>query len=272
MGTIILKNNSFISEGSISLLDPHIFTGDGVFSTLMVKEGKVEFFSLHKMRLENHCKELNILCPLIDPQSIAELIEKNNAKNGTWKLKLIVFPKVEYLKNLTSLRQGDLYAILFPLEEMKKLFLTLCTYPEDVIYPFSKIKTVAYLHRHFLKGYAYKKGFDDVLVLYKEVILESSFANVFWIENKTLFFPNHSLPYLFGITLSKIIEAAKNIGFSIKEKEAKLADLTNSTLIFLSNSLIGFCPVKRIDDREFSIDSILQKKLQESFDEIKTYI
>src|SRR5690349_13677534 len=80
----------FENEKVLPLNHRGLLFGDGIFSSLKVNNGVVEYYYLHIERLKKQCQAVNIICPPIEKDWIETLIEKNCACEGEWKLKLLV--------------------------------------------------------------------------------------------------------------------------------------------------------------------------------------
>jgi len=109
-------------------------------------------------------------------------------------------------------------------------------------------------------------GFDDWIFYDKEQhLLETSIANVFWVENETLYLPNASLPYYFGVTLQLVIESAQDLGLKVAFVKEKPSCLVQSKQVFICNSMKGIQGVSRIDNQELSINEELLKALERNY-------
>jgi 4-amino-4-deoxychorismate lyase len=68
-GQFLLENQAYIP-----ITDRGFLYGDGLFTTLRVQEGQIEFWDLHVERLRNQSQQMKIECPLLDVEWIKELI------------------------------------------------------------------------------------------------------------------------------------------------------------------------------------------------------
>lgn len=266
MTKYFLDNDLIVSEAHFSVHDPALLNGDGVFTTLIVKEGRVEFLDLHLERLKRHAAFINLSFESFSKKNLADLLIKSGADRGIWKCKIILIPDKPYLQS--SMRKTGRILVFIEPTELDIGPKSLCLYPEEVAGPLSRVKTLSYLERHYLSHYAKERGFDEALVCYKGFITEAAFANFFWIENDTLFYSPKTFPYLFGITLSQIIEAAKKIGILVSEKKISLKDLSTNSHCFLSNALKGFCSVSNIEAISFSRNKTFEDSLRVSFENL----
>ena len=269
MGICFLNNRFFDEEKAlIPAVDRGFLFGDGVFTSVLVEEGRIVFIEDHLNRLEDHAQKIGIEPPNICLDLIRELVKKNKATSGRWRLRLTMTGGNNPELSLPFRKMGRFFMLLRPISIASEDPLRLCIYPEKVSVPLAKIKTLSYLDRVWFRNFAIKKGFDDSVVLDPErYILEASMANLFWIQKKTFHYPDETLPYLMGITLKYLIRAARIIGLNIKEKKAVPEDLDGSFL-FLSSSLSGFRPIKQIENQSFKRNSEIESALREEFNKL----
>ncbi len=243
-------------EAKISALDRGFLVGEGVFTTMLLEEGKIPFFSAHLQRLKEHAQKIGILCPEITLAMIRDLACANKAETGVFRLRATVSATA----CLLMLQKKDPPSSPF----------RLTVYPEGIQHPLSRIKTLCYLERFFLLSYAKERGFDDCVTLNPEgYVLEASFANLFWMKGRTLFYPARSLPYLFGISLSHILQAAQGAPLSVEECLAKPGDLRGSSL-YLCNCIQGFQPVRQLEGVSLAESSPHEEKLKSFFEALKS--
>jgi len=263
---MIYHNGIFVKQASISITHPAFLFGDGIFATILVDEGRIYFFSDHIKRLNSHLKTIRIQIPKIEKSDVYKLIEKNNAKQGLWRLKIIVIPNQAFLETTQVREVSDIFYFLQKTKRNPKKEFSLCSYQTPFVYPLANIKTLAYLSHQLVRGYAVEKGFDDALTFDQDQnILEASFANIFWIENNIFYYPEPSLPYLMGITLTKILEVAKGLGYEIKPGKYRLEDVKSSMSIFLVSSIEIIKSVIKIDNKSFKRDVEMEKTFLDGF-------
>lgn len=252
-------------EGKVSCQDRALLFGDGVFTTLLLEDGRIPFLHDHLKRLEKHCQKIGIIPPFIEPSNIAELAHKNKAAKGKWRIRITISGGKTSQPDLSPRKHGFLLIKITPLVLHKHKKLRLCLYPSPIEHPLAGIKTLAYLDRFWIRSYALQRGYDDCVVRDAEGnILESSFANLFWIRENELYYPKKSLPYLHGVTLSRITQAAKKCGLKVTGCKAKPQHLRGSS-VYLSNSLIGFLPVSQIEKNPFPDFPAIEMKLKKEF-------
>lgn len=266
MGKYILDNNTIVENASISVTHPALLNGDGLFTTFLIEDGRAIFFYEHQDRLRKQSSSLRMDFKGIALPYLKTLISKNKAKKGLWRAKIVLLPDRPYLSiNSNEKREIDRTLIFLEPYEKKEGPVSLCLFDQEVLVPTKSLKTLSYFHRHYIMAYALKKGFDDALVSYQGALLETAFANFFWIEEDTLYYPPKGLPYLLGITLSQTLDAAKTIGLKIVERKTSFEELDPKYPVFLSNALMGLRPVSKIEAIFFQRYFVLEERLQAAF-------
>src|SRR5262245_40032202 len=96
-GEFCLEKDAFIP-----VTDRGFLFGEGIFTTIRVHDGKCELFHLHLQRLQRQAEVLDFDWNSLNFESIAELIERNQAWKGVWRLKIIVTVREEEEKRKTG--------------------------------------------------------------------------------------------------------------------------------------------------------------------------
>lgn len=258
----VLYDNQIMPQERVLLspIDTGILIGDGVFTTLLIRNGIPLFIKEHCERLYSQAKQLNLQTIEISLQSIYELIIQNNAQRGEYRLKLCYLARGDFFQKTKS---SILLGILAPYTEVTHP-LRLLPYPYPIETPFSHYKTLAYSHRFFLLQWAIKHQFDDVITKdSKGHILETAFANIFWVKDKTLYYPALDLPVFPGITIEiikKMISPWQ--GYTIKKSCKQIQDLDSSAQWFITNSLLGIRPVIQIGSVHINQNYALEERLR----------
>ncbi len=266
---IVYVENEFIEEqkAKISLEERAFLFGDGIFTTLLIEDSHIYFLEDHLKRLLDHASYLGIEYPKISHDLFKKLVFLNQATKGKWRLKIFITSGKEPDLSL-PFRKGNVILTLKPLQASFKDQIKLIVYPDPVVYPLAKIKPLAYINRFWFKQFALNQKADDcILKNHKNFILDASFSNIFWINKKTLFYPDPELEYLFGITLKHILIAAQNIGLQtkpVKENEEVLL----SSFVFLSSAIMGPMPVSYLETHKLPEDLKLQKALKDAYQKI----
>lgn len=252
---VVWLNGHWISRelATISIDDRGFLFGDGIFTTIKVEDGRIFFCIEHLQRLEEQCRALCIIPPKIDPFWLMELVDRNNAKSGLWRIKIILSAAASSELHMPVRAIGTTLITISAAPPLPQS-LTLGVFPYPLDRPLSAVKSLAHLDRLLVRHHALEKGWDDAIVTCsKGFCLESAFANIFWLSSDTFYTPDRSLPLLKGVFLSAMERAAAALGLSVKyvywnEEQAKKFPL------FCCNSIWGAIPVTRLDREELPVD------------------
>lgn len=232
------------NEPCIPITDRGFLFGDGVFTTIRVVNGVPEFFEAHIDRLIKQCETLKIDPPERLTTDVNDLILKNSASKGVWRLKIIITGGDKSSLALPRRKFGKHLMIITKVDENCPKNLRLTVFPHPVCRPSAHLKTLSYLDRLFISDYAAFQGFDDALVLSKEgYVMETAFSNIFWVQGLDVFIPDPNLELLMGIALTHEIEVLKKSGHRIHFVKEKLAGISEDAQVFICNSIKGVVPV-----------------------------
>ena len=254
----IFFNGNYYSQNKslIKVFDRGLLFGDGIFTTLKVENSVPLFLDQHIARLQSSCQFFGInFFDLGFSSIITRLLKKNQLKNA--RVKIIVSRGCDF-KNRRYNYAGEpptMLVLSFPFAPHLPKPVSLCISPEyrgnESIY---KHKTISYLPNLTHKTIAQKNGFDDAIILNGEKkLLETSTANLFFIIKDKILTPPKELPLLNGIMRQNLLalRSIKNYRFledSLTQKELKKVEGC-----FITSAILEICPVKKIDDKDFSL-------------------
>lgn len=224
-------NHRFVpsEEASIPINDRGFLYGDGVFTSVKVEDGNAQHLVHHCRRITEQCKKLRISPPEIKEDHIKELIKRNDAGQGIWKLKIIVTGGCVAGLSLPGRGFGT-YLITLEKYSLPLGKAQLCRYPYLIETPLTSLKTLAYLPRLLVKQYALDKELDDAVVCSVDGwVLETAFANLYWEEDGQVFTPPLSLPLLAGTYLASIN--------NLKEERITYEQLREKQAVFMCNAM-----------------------------------
>ncbi|OJU81694.1 MAG: hypothetical protein BGO10_07310 [Chlamydia sp. 32-24] len=251
--SIVYLNGRFIpkSEAFIPVTDKGFIYGQGAFTTMCLESGYILNYDLHILRLKKTCAFLNITYPPLIETTFLQLISLNSATQNSWKIKVIITDETCLIE-------------ISPFEIVKKM-QKVTLYPFPMQSPLLCYKTLAYLDRILVKKFSLQQGFDDAIVTNGSgFILETSFSNIFWTKQKTIFIPASHLQNLRGTILERIQETGYLLGYTIKYVEKTVEDLSVDTSLYICNSLQMILPVFAMNQKKFKIDGIEYQRLQKT--------
>jgi len=121
----------------------------------------------------------------------------------------------------------------------------------------SRTKTLNYLPYILARFSAKRLGFDEaILTNTKGCITEGATSNIFIAKNNALITPSEESGILPGITRGLLIEIAKRLKISVKEKLVTRRELLGADEIFLTNSLAEVLPVTKVDSNRIGTGTV----------------
>jgi branched-subunit amino acid aminotransferase/4-amino-4-deoxychorismate lyase len=250
----VCLNGVFCPENTakVSVTDRGFLFGEGIFTTLRVSAGHCEFLSSHLKRLEEQAHFLGLHYPSIQLEWLQELIERNQAMEGIWRLKMI-------------LTADHLLLTLQPYQAFSADSYRLCLFPQPFERPLAHIKSLAYLDYLYIRNYARQQGFDDSVTQTKEgYLLETSSANLFWIDDKGCGIPDRQLPYLKGTFLRAILD---HLALPVNEAHMTVQQLSPEASLYICNALMHVRPVTAIGHDSFERHQGREALLQQAVDQ-----
>ena len=215
---------------------------NGFFTTLKVVNENIINFDQHLKRLENSFCSNNLKFPSRDFRKIIEeLIFRNRLKDARIKIMLFGYKKqisvwVKCLE-LTLNREPKVLEIFEQKRRMNKKY---------------SFKSINYSENIFLNKEAKKNKFDDYLFIDSDNrILETTFCNIFFVNDTEIVTPFSNLAILPGTIRGKLLELDRCKDFKIVEKEIFINELEKYRYVFTTNSIHDLVSVKKIGFEEF---------------------
>jgi 4-amino-4-deoxychorismate lyase len=263
----VFLNGDFIPErlATIPITDRGFLFGEGIFTTMRVHQGKCELLQGHLQRLQRQATDLNFHLPSLQWGWIEELIQRNQAGNGTWRLKVIITIKQESIVRT----MGNLLATLHPYQGRFSEPCTLCLFPYPIEGPLAHVKSLSYLDHLYVRNYAQQRGYDDAITRTREgILLETGCSNLFWIDREKCWVPDLPLPYLKGVFLQTLLS---HFPLPIHFVQATLDEIPSTASLYTCNALTHACPVLSVDHQAFPRNPQWEKLLQKiTADVLKT--
>lgn len=233
---------------------------------MRVANGFLEDFQGHSLRLAEQCRLLNILWTPPPESSICLLLADCGAQLGSWRLKLAMTSGSSPALQLPR-REGQLWLLLSPLSKAPSSSspLRLSWLHSPLSAWSSRLKSLAYLERLYLRQQAIDQGYDEVLLVEpkSEALLETNCHGLFWIEGNSLFYPDEQLPLLASSSLRRLRDYLLADSTSLFIPQAVSCPLKEvKGPLFAINALRGILPVIEVAGRGFLRDSCLEGALQ----------
>ena len=111
------------------------------------------------------------------------------------------------------------------------------------------LKTICLLPNALAKGRAHRAGAFDALMIRDKLLTEGTASNVFLWLNEKLITPVADNRILHGITRGFVLKIAREIGYSIVERDINREELYAAQEVFLTSTSLELMPVVIIDDK-----------------------
>lgn len=262
-------------RAQIHVLTHGLHYGSSVFEGVRIYEGKPFKLVDHLERLHYSANCIGFEIPYSVEQlkeAFMEQLELNKVSNGygrpaAWRGSETMLIGGEGTKIHTILavwksfesRRNDIR------ERGIKMCISKWRKPNADASPYSAKAASIYTIGTIVKNEAASKGFDDSLMLdSKGNITEGSTSNVFFVFGNELHTP---LPdcFLNGITRQTIIQIAKKLGITVKERHIPLDDIKDATAAFLTGTAIEMMPIQLIENLNFELNNELTNKLAQEY-------
>lgn len=249
---------------SVTLTDRGLAYGDGLFETIKVLDGQPQLFSRHLLRLEQGCTRLRM--PFVRSVVQAELL-RFAAALGTGVMKLI-------LTRGTGVRG---YALPQP-TTCRRIVLGS---PLPAYAPAHAEQGVELYpcqtrlgHQPLLAGLKHLNRLEQVLAraewddpryaegLVCDVqgrVIEGVFSNVFIVSQQQLITPRVDHCGVAGVMRAEVLAQAVAAGIDAQEQDVSLERLQRADEVFLSNSLFGVWPVRKIAECHWPVGPLTRK-------------
>jgi branched-chain amino acid aminotransferase len=127
-----------------------------------------------------------------------------------------------------------------------------------------------YLNSILAKIESHKAGYDEAILLDDHGhVCEGSGENIYVVRDGVVYTPPQTAGILDGINRKSILQIARDLGFSVVERDLARAELTLADEVFLSGTAAELVPVREIDDHAIGSGEPgeITQTLQKAFDD-----
>ena len=245
----VYLNNKFLDleEAKISVLEPGLLFGFGLFETVRAYKGKLFRAEAHWRRLYSGAAKLG-LKPRLSPSDLTltchELLAQNNQEEAAVRVSLYKGKNEDILA--IHLRNDWSYPPDIYKTGAKVIVGAYSLNEKTPLYP---LKTTSRLFNALTHKEADIKGALEGLILNtKGKIAEGSRSNIFWVKNETLCTPPLSDGGLAGVTRSIVLTLAQENNIATREVSVTPKEITETDEVFLTSTLLEVVPINAIDE------------------------
>ena len=262
---LVFYNGDFIAEKdiSISISNRSFKYGDGFFETIKIINSRAVNFTAHFNRIQLSLDLLKLHSNYnynFFEEKLSCLIRKNNISHGSSRIHISRKGEGKYLpvsNNIDiciSTSHGDIYKYNSP--------ISLCIYDDEnkALGSLSNLKSSNSLVYILAAIYARENNFDNAILLNSSgCIIEVTNANIFIVKNEKVYTPPLNDGCVSGIMRHWLFNQ-----IDITEESILIDEILQADEIFISNTIDGLIPVKKIVETKFinfDIANSIQKKL-----------
>jgi 4-amino-4-deoxychorismate lyase len=268
--SIVYVEGEFVEEqaAKISVFDRGFQFGDGAFGTIQVQDGVPLFFEQHLIQLEKQCLSFNLLMPSVTRGLVEELVKRNHAVEGIWRLKILITGGDSPEASLPE-RRGRSVMLVKPFTPNPFKPLQVGMFPIPYSSCHASFKSLAHLNRFYVMEDAKKRGLDDcVTVTENGKLLEAAFGNLVWFYEKIVMTPDPSLPLYFGVTIKNVLKLAKEAGFEIQMVKMAPSDVPKEAVLFRTNTMQGIRPITQLGELTFKQNPTIETLLLKGYEQL----
>ena len=237
---------------NVELSDRGFLLGDGLFETLLWRDGRLVMFEAHAGRMRAGCDGLGLPAP--DPEDLQRAAEaavreaRLEGSRAAVRLTWTAGPGGRGLDRPETMRP-KLFATAAPTPASQTaVALATVSVRRNEGSPASRLKTLAYLDNVLARAEARAAGADEAILLNnRNEVACAGAANLFWARDGALFTPALSCGVLDGIMRAATMRAAQGLGLSVVEVAVERSALDQTQGMFLTNSLIGVREIGALD-------------------------
>jgi 4-amino-4-deoxychorismate lyase len=240
--------------------------GDGIFETILIRNGVPRFLELHRERMWRGLTQLGI--PFLKASELDAEIARIAAKAPPLAILKIIITR-------GTARRG--YAP--PAEVVARRIVSLwpTTAPSDDVIARGAILNVARLRLPQPSPFAGLKhlnrlenvmaatdapvggGFEALLLDTRECVVSATAANVFLVKGGALLTPPVHRVGVNGVMRQVVLREAPRLGIHARELELGLDDVASADAMFITNARIGVVPVQRVREHVFGMSEIVKR-------------
>ena len=250
-----------ISQDVVSFNDRGLMYGDGLFETMLYQEDGIRNIALHWNRLIKGCKKLSLPEPdikLIESE-IEQLVSKQTIRPIVVKLVITRGQSERGYKfsgNEVPTRIIALYTqSVFPDNLYRDgIAMHLCKTRLSESSTLAGIKHLNRLDQVLARNERDDSQYQEGLMLDSiNMIVEGTMSNIFFVKNGKICTPRIKRCGIEGVMRQHVINQLHINNCDIVESDIPVEQLNEFEEVFITNSLIGVCPVKNIEDHHYSV-------------------
>ena len=125
-----------------------------------------------------------------------------------------------------------------------------------------------YLNSILAKTETANAGYDEAILLDERgFVCEGSGENIYLVREGEIVTPGHASSILDGINRKSVIQIARDLGYTVVERDVARAELYLAEEVFLTGTAAELVPVREIDDHDLGEPGEITRVIQGQFDD-----
>jgi branched-chain amino acid aminotransferase len=125
-----------------------------------------------------------------------------------------------------------------------------------------------YLNSILAKTETANAGYDEAILLDERgFVCEGSGENIYLVREGEIVTPGHASSILDGINRKSLIQIARDLGYTVVERDVARAELYLAEEVFLTGTAAELVPVREIDDHDLGEPGEITRVIQGKFDD-----
>jgi branched-chain amino acid aminotransferase len=125
-----------------------------------------------------------------------------------------------------------------------------------------------YLNSILAKTESANAGYDEAILLDERgFVCEGSGENIYLVREGEIVTPGHASSILDGINRKSVIQIARDLGYTVVERDIARAELYLAEEVFLTGTAAELVPVREIDDHDLGEPGEITRVVQARFEE-----
>lgn len=253
-------------DARVSVLDHGLTVGDGVFETLLVRDGAPFALTRHLRRLDRSLAGLGFRGPDEDAvrAAVAAVVADAGADAGHARLRITVTSGSGPLGSERGSSAPTLVVTLTPVAGWPPTS-SLATVPwvRNERSAVAGLKTTSYAENAVALAEAHRRGASEaVLADTQGRLCEGTGSNVFVVVEGEVLTPHLRCGALAGVTRELVLEWAPAVA-PVREADLPYGILLIADEVFITSSTRDVHPVDRVDDRGLAVGPITREVAEE---------
>jgi 4-amino-4-deoxychorismate lyase len=255
-----------VEGNAVSADDRGLQYGDGIFETILVRDGVPRFIAFHRERMRRGLTQLGIQFPaaqeldaeiarvaaMAPPLAILKIIiTRGTARRGYAPPAQVVARRIVSLWPTTPL--PDEVIATGAILNVARLRV-----PQPS--PFAGLKHLNRLENVMAAADAPGgAGFEALMLDTSERVVSATASNVFLVKDGALLTPRVDRVGVNGVMRQVVLREAPRLGVATREQDLYLDDVASADAMFITNARIGVVPVLRVREHVFGMSEFVKR-------------